>query len=342
MLRLLARTFGTTICLLSIPALARAQTEATTDLFKGKTISLYIGTGAGGLFDLYGRLVATHLADHLPGHPIIVVQNMPGAGGVRMANQLFNQVPKDGTVIGLPLSTLALLETVSFPGVQYHTSEFTWFGRVSTNTDITVSRPGKGPANVQDARKVESIIAGATNGSNASIEPLGLNAFAGTKFKVISGYNSSSEGLLAFDRGEVDGASTSWDTLKRTRKQQLNEGKVKVIVQYGTDRHPEMLDVPASAEFGETAADKQLLGIYAPGAMLGTALAGPPGMSPAVTKAYRQAFDAMLQDPLFRQDVERSGNEFNHPVSGTDLQDLLTHALSLSDDVRQRAKAAFK
>jgi tripartite-type tricarboxylate transporter receptor subunit TctC len=330
-------------CLLwaTVATCSAASAQEQQDLFKGKTISLYVGTGAGGLFDLYGRLIASHLADHLPGHPTVIVQNMPGAGGVRMANFLFSQAPKDGTAIGVPLSTLALLETVSFPGVQYRTAEFTWFGRASANVDITISRPGKGPGSIEEARKAESVIAGATNGSNASIEPLGLNAFAGTRFKVISGYNSSSEGLLAFDRGEVDGASTSWDTLRRTRPQMLKDGSIKVLVQYGPARHPEMRDVPASAELAQSAEDAKLLNVYAPGAMLGTALMGPPGMSTTLVEMYRQAFRDTLADDRFVKDLEKSGNEINQPLGGVELQKVLSDNLNLSDQMRARAKAAF-
>jgi tripartite-type tricarboxylate transporter receptor subunit TctC len=325
---------------LSLPIAASAQT--VEQAFKGKVINLYIGTGAGGVFDFYGRLAATHLGRHIPGHPSIVPQNMPGAGGINMANFLFHRAPKDGTALGLTLSGVALLEAVEQPGVQYKTAEFNWLGRLNANTDITIMSRNAKVQSAADATRIEAVIAGATPGSGASVDPRGPNAFAGTKFKIISGYETSTAGMLALERGEVEGATTTWDTLKRTKEAWLRDKLVTVILQYTVKRHPELASVPTSVELGRTAEDKQLLTLYATGATAGASLAAPPELPGERVAALRAAFDAMTRDPQFLADIARSGAEFNEPLGGAQLQQLLADLLATSPALRQRAKQAYE
>jgi tripartite-type tricarboxylate transporter receptor subunit TctC len=266
---------------------------------------------------------------------------MPGAGGVRMANFLFHQAPKDGTAIAIPLSTIALLEAAGFAGVQYRTTDFTWLGRLSANLDITIIRKGSGIANLEDARTRQVVIAGATNGSGASIDPQGLNAFAGTKFKIISGYESSSAGLLAFERGEVDGATTTWDTLKRTHSKWLKDGIVDIIVQYGETRNKQLPDVPASAEFAKDARSRKLLALYSPGAMVGTALIAPPGIPEDVANLLRKAVDEIATDKSYLSELSVIGTEPTDVLTGAAMQDKLKEGMALRPEDTAAVKAAF-
>ena len=192
--------------------------QGADQFFKGKTINLYIGFGPGGTYDYYGRLAARYLGRYLPGEPTVVAQSMPGSGGLRAANYLFSAAPKDGTAIGVIPQTAAIEDALRNPGVQYKAAEFNWIGRMTAILEVHFTWKTSKGKTIEDARQHEIPLAGTGSGSPSEGYPKLLNAFAGTKFKIISGYPSSTEGMIAMERGEVDGALTSWNTVKRTRQ----------------------------------------------------------------------------------------------------------------------------
>ncbi len=225
-----------------LPQAAAAQ--GADQFFKGKTINLYIGFGPGGTYDYYGRLVARFIGRHIPGEPTVVAQSMPGSGGLRAANYLFSAAPKDGTAVAVVTQTAAIEDALRSPGVQYKAAEFNWIGRMTAILEVHFTWKTSKGKTIEDARQHEIPLAGTGSGSPSEGYPKLLNAFAGTKFKIISGYPSSTEGMIAMERGEVDGALTSWNTIKRTRPQWIQNRDINVLVQYGAERHPEMRDIP--------------------------------------------------------------------------------------------------
>src|SRR5688572_1507420 len=227
--------------MLLLPQAVSAQTA--DQFFKGKTVNLYIGFGPGGTYDYYGRLVARYLGRHLPGEPTVVAQSMPGSGGLRAANYLFSAAPKDGTAIGVIPQTAAIEDALRNPGVQYKAAEFNWIGRMTAILEVHFTWKTSKGKTIEDARQHEVPLAGTGAGSPSEGYPKLLNAFAGTKFKIISGYPSSTEGMIAMERGEVDGALTSWNTVKRTRQHWIKNRDINVLVQYGAERHPELRDI---------------------------------------------------------------------------------------------------
>jgi tripartite-type tricarboxylate transporter receptor subunit TctC len=305
-------------------------------LFENKTIDLVIGYASGGGYDIYGRLVARHLGRHLPGNPVIVPRNMPGAGSLTAANYIYNNAPKDGTTIGIVTQTLKEEELLETPGIRYEAGKFTWIGRVTSNVNLSVTWQTSKVKTIADAMKHEVPVA-----SNliAGVLPAVLNNVVGTKFKLINGYAGSNEGMLAMERGETDGAMTTWDTLKVSKREWLNEKRVNILVQYAPERHRELPAVPTMVELAKTQEDRQILELFSAAASIGRSFIGPPGLSSDRVKVLREAFQQMLKDSEFFAEVEKLRLDFD-PMSGEKLHQLVEGISIDSPAVRERARAA--
>jgi tripartite-type tricarboxylate transporter receptor subunit TctC len=303
-----------------MPATAMAQ--SAEQFYKGKTVNLYIGFSAGGSYDYYGRLVARHIGKHLPGDPTVVAQSMPGAGSFKAANYLYNVAPKDGTAMGIVSQTMALEEALKTPGIKYKSADFNWLGRVTNIVEVTLTWETSKAKTIEDAMKYETPVASTGPGSPSMGYPLLLNALAGTKFKVITGYTGSTAGMLAMERGETDGALTSWNTLKVTKQDWLKNNKINLLVQYTLERSEELPKVPSVVELGKTAEDKQMLGFYASGGEIGRSFLATPGIPADRVKVLRAAFNATMKDPAFKAEIEKSKAEFN-PLPGEKVQKLI-------------------
>jgi tripartite-type tricarboxylate transporter receptor subunit TctC len=315
--------------------------EPADPFFKNKTINIYIGFGGGGTYDYYGRLVARFLGRHIPGTPNVIAQSMPGSGSFRAANFLFSAAPKDGTALGVITQTTAIEDALRSPGAQFKAAEFNWIGRMTAILETHFTWKTSKAKTVEDARLYEVPVAGTGAGSPSEGYPKLLNALAGTKFKIISGYPSSTAGMLAMERGEVDGGLTSWNTLKRTRQHWLAAGDINVLVQYAAQRHPEMPSVPAVLELASTPEGKAALAFYVSGAELGRSLVAPPGLPADRVAILRTAFSAMLKDRDFLAEIEKSGQEF-YPASGEEVQQLIARAANAPRDVVERTEAILR
>ncbi len=320
------------------PGLALAQSPE--NLFARKTVTIYIGNTAGGSYDLYGRMVARFLGKHLPGNPNVVATNMPGAGTLKAANFIYEVAPKDGTAIGIVTETLALEQTVANPAVQYDAAKFNWMGRIASSNNIHMQWSTSKVQSIEDAKKYETTVAAAGAGNLSEVIPNLLNKVIGTKFKVISGYPASAEGMLAMERGEVEGAASSWAAVKTGKKAWLTEKKIKVILQDVPERSPELPDATALGELGDTPADKQLLGLYASGGAIGRAFILPPGTNPVALKALQDGFNAMVKDPEVIAEMEKVGLDLE-PLPGEALRAATARTLAAPDDVKARARAIF-
>jgi tripartite-type tricarboxylate transporter receptor subunit TctC len=329
---LLAATF-----LSSAPA--GAQTQSVEQFYKGKTVNVYIGYGAGGGYDFFGRLVAKHIGRHIPGQPTVVPQNMPGAGSLRAANFVYNIAPKDGTALGIITQTVGLEEALKTPGVQYKAAGFYWIGRMTSNVDMMLTWHTSKVKTIEDAMKYEAPVAGTGPASPAEFMPKVLNHVIGTKFKVITGYPGSNEGMLAMEKGEVEGATTSWNTIKTSKQDWLKDKMINLVLQYTPERHRELPNVPDMVELAKTPEQKQILALYASGAAIGRSIFTSPGVPAARVKALRDAFDAMLKDPQLLADVKQTKAEFD-PMSGVELQKLIEQAGNIPPAVAEKARAA--
>ncbi|MDB5648602.1 MAG: hypothetical protein JWL62_122 [Hyphomicrobiales bacterium] len=334
------KMIGTAMFWAALAASPGAQAQSNDGMFARKTITIYIGNTAGGSYDLYGRMLARYLGKHLPGTPTVVATNMPGAGTLRAANYIYDVAPKDGTAIGIVTETLALEQVTSNPAVQYDAAKFNWVGRMASSNNVHIQWHTAKVQSIEEAKTTETAVAAAGAGNISETIPTLMNRVLGTKFKVVSGYPASAEGMLAMERGEVDGTATSWAALRTGKKEWLRDKKIKIILQDVPERSADLPDVPALGELGATVADKQLLGLYASGGAIGRAFIAPPGVPAEIIKVLQDGFTAMTKDPEVIAEMQRVNLDLD-PLPPASLKAVVEKTLATPDDVRARAKSIF-
>jgi tripartite-type tricarboxylate transporter receptor subunit TctC len=302
---------------------------------------MVVTSEAGGGYDLYGRLIARHIGNHLPGQPRVVVQNMPGAGGIVGANYLFNLAPRDGTVIGVVPEILAISQLIDNASSKYDARQFLWLGRVNSNVGVQHTWKSSGIATIADAKRREVVVAGVGPASYSVIFPRLLNALLGTKFKIVPGYAGASAATLAFERGEVDGVDTPWSVIKATKGEWLRDNRINILVQYCVGRHPDLPDVPAVVDLAETQEQHQILGLYASACAIGRSVAAPPGLPADTATTLRAAFTATIRDPALLAETQKAGIELN-PLSGADLQQLVANTFDIPPSVIEKVKGLLE
>jgi tripartite-type tricarboxylate transporter receptor subunit TctC len=324
-----------------LAAIAPTGAQPAEPFFKGRTINLYIGFAPGGTYDYYSRLFARYIGKHIPGNPSVVAQNMPGAGSFSAANFLYAVAPKDGTALGMITQAAAIEEALASPGVKYKSADFNWIGRMSGVVELHFTWKTSPARTLEDATRAEIPLAGTGPGSPSEGYPKLLNALAGTRFKVISGYPGSTQGMVAMERGEVDGALTSWNTLNRTRKDWLRNHDVNLLVQYVPERHRDLPDVPTALDAAKTPEGRAIMAFFISGAQVGRSIVAPPGVPAERIKVLRAAFDAMLKDPELLAEIEKTGLEFA-PGSGEQLQQTIAATAGTPREVVERTQAILR
>jgi tripartite-type tricarboxylate transporter receptor subunit TctC len=319
---------------------AEAQQSAES-FFKGRTINVVVGYAPGGGYELYARFYAQYMPRYIPGNPSMVLQFMPGAASLQAANYVFNEAPRDGTVLGVVTQTLMLEEAMGTQGVRYKAADYDWIGRMTAAVEVELISKRAQAKTIEDVRRYETICGGSGPASPSEGYPRLLNAFGGTKFKIISGYPGAAEIMTALDRGEVEAMENSWGVVARSKREQLASGDIKVIVQGALERSPALPDVPTVVEVGLTDEGKAALAFYTSSAAVGRSMLGPPGIPADRLKALRDAFNAVQHDADFLTDIKKSGAEYE-PETGEYLQDLAKKIATTPPDIVARTAKALK
>ena len=314
-----------------------ARADGVADFYKGKTVTIYIGYPVGGTYDLYGRLAARHLGQHIPGHPNVVAQNLPGAGSVKAGNFLYAVAPKDGTALGVIADTSATEQLLGDPGIQFVSAKFNWIGRISSSLNVLAVRAGAKAKTAQDFFKDQTIVGGTGPTAPSVAYPRVLDALLGTKFKVVTGYVGSSDSCLAVERGEIDGCTPGWVMVKSIKQNWLKDKSVNVLLQWSNERHPDLPNTPTMVELGKTPQEKAVIGLYASATDLGRALLAPPNVPAARVKALRAAFMAMIKDKDFVADLNKAHMDLD-PLSGEALQKVIENVSNVKPDVLKKAR----
>jgi len=340
--RLLSGILRTCLMVLAAVMMATLPTRAQTveQFYRGKTIDLIVGFAAGGGNDLYARSLGRYIGKHIPGNPTVVVRNMPGAGTFLATNAVYNTLKRDGTVMALAASTLPLDEKFGGEGVRFKTAELSWIGRLAARVDVVMMWKTSAVKNIQDATIYPSILAATTIGSPVVMYPNLLNNVIGTKFKIVRGYQGSREGMLAIEKGEAEGHSTSWEALMSAHPDWIKNKDVNIIVQFSLQRRPELSDVPAAVELGRTAEQTQILKTVMNTTEIGLAVFSAPQVPADRLMALRRAFDATMVDPDFLVEANSEGIGIS-PLAGERLQSLVTEVADLSPELTAAAKAAY-
>jgi tripartite-type tricarboxylate transporter receptor subunit TctC len=302
----------------SAPALAQSGAEP----FAGKPLTMVIGFGPGGGYDRWGRTVASHIGKHLPGKPTVVPQNMPGAGSLVAANHIYTAAPKDGTVMGIIARDAALAELTGLQGARFDATKFSWIGSPAVETSVCVAFHTAKVKTAKDLFDKELIIGNTGPGTGTYTYPKALNGLLGMKFKLISGFPSSTDVFLAIERGEVEGICESLDSALEKRPEWITEKKLNILFQGGAEPNPQIKDVPFILDFAKTDEQRQALRFLYAGQGIGRPFVAPPDLPADRLKMLRDAFNATMKDPEFIADVKKQKLELE-PQTGEQLEKLL-------------------
>ena len=325
---------------LAAPLTASAQ-DAVADFYRGRTVNLIVGYSVGGGYDTYARIFARHVGKHIPGNPQVVVQNMPGAGSLKLANYLYNVASKDGTVIGTFSRGLAMEPLIGGDNTQYDSTKFSWLGSGTNEFSVFVAWHTSPVRTWNDVITKPFTVGGEGSGSDPDIYALMLKNAFGAKLKLISGYPGTAEVTLALERGEVDTrASWSWSSLKALRPQWIVEKKVHFPVQLNLVKNPELPDVPLIMEFAKTEAQRQMLKLVLSRQDMARPFIAPPGLPDDRRAALRRAFDDTMADPELIAEMKARGQEVN-PLRGVAIEKLIAELYATPKDVVVETRKAI-
>jgi len=327
-----------------------ARADAVADFYKKTRVKVVVGSTPGGGYDTYARTVARHLPNHIPGNPKIIVQNMPGAGGVVAANFVYNVGAQDGTIIGAPQRTVPLDQIMGFKGPKFDPKKFHWLGSVTNEAGVIAALKSSKVKSLEDAFKHAAVL-GSTGPSDSEIYPALLNNVMGAKFKLIAGYPGSAQIHLALQRGEVEGYSQSWSSFKIQAGKNL-ETKFTPLVQISLKPLDEMskMGVPMIMDFVDR---KHVLPQYSVEdaktwwklMLTAKAMGRPYVVGPKVpadrVKALRKAFMDTARDPKFVDDAKKQRREVS-PVSGEEVQQMIADLAAVPKPTIGKVKDLIK
>jgi len=324
-------------------AAAQAPGDGPPISFAGKQIRLFVGFSPTGFgYDTYGRLLARHLGQYLPGKPSVVVLNKPGAGSLNLANYIYNVAPRDGTeiaIVGRGVAADPMLAG-NASNAMFDATRFAWLG--SMNNEVSgfyIRQPGPA-ATLADILAGANLKIGATGaGGDQQVFAAALNALLRTRLTTIGGYPGTNEILLAVERGELDGiVGYSWGVARSGNRDLLESGKLKIVMQLALGKHRELPTVPLVTDFVSDPDDKKVLEVIFSRQSMGRPLVAPPGLDPRLTQVLRAGFAAAMNDPELMAESARTGLEIN-TVRGEDVQALVEGLYRSPPAVVARAQA---
>jgi tripartite-type tricarboxylate transporter receptor subunit TctC len=303
-----------------------------------RPVTIYVAGTAGGGIDLYARLVSRHIGRHIPGKPTVTVQVMPGAGGIRAANYLAEQAPRDGTAMTTFAGGPILEPLIGARNPGYDMSGFTWIGAITKDVGLCIAWGATPFKTIDDVRQQQMVVAGTGAGSETDTWPVVLNDVIGTKFKLVTGYVGTQETILAIERGEAHGRCVfSYSALKIAKPDWLRDKKINVLVVTALERSPDFPRVPAVVDLVAKPEDRQLLELMVGPSAMARPFAAPPGLPANKAALLRRAFDATMQDPEFRAEAERIQADLA-PTRGEEVQQLVARLYATPRPVVERVK----
>lgn len=318
-----------------------ASADAVADFYRGKTIEIYNGLGAGGAYWTYARSLAQHLGDHVPGKPNVVVKTMSGGASRVLANWLYNVAPADGIVFGGLHERMGLEPHINPQGIRFDGQKFNWIGSIAKQNSVCITWHESPIKTIDDAKKREVIVASSGAATTASIMPRMLNVMLGTRFRIIQGYEVA-ETFLAMERGEVDGmCGYGWASLKTQKPDWIENNRLNMLLQFSSSPHPEIPHVQTMIDLVGEGRDRQVLNILFGTQEMGRPYTAPPGVPMERVTALRRAFDATMKDPEFLKTAARSMLEVD-PITGEEIEALLAELYGYSKEVTDRVESFRK
>ncbi len=329
---------GLTISLSSLaPALAQAPEQ---EFFKGKTITIVTSTGPGGVYDLVGRLTARFMGRHIAGAPNFVVQNMPGGGNMLATNYMYEIAPKDGTSIAVVNNAVPLNQVLDGRGVRFDSSRFNWIGSTGGRNEAVFAFRTAGVNTVDDLMTKEIVLGGTAPGSSIVIYPTAMNNLLGTKFKIVTGYKSSTEVFLAMERGEIAARSGSLASIYAGYGNWITENRLVFLAQIGLRRDKDLPDTPLLTELAKTEEDRQVMALISSPSALGQPYLAPPGVGADRIALLRKAFAATMADAEFNAEATKAQVDIA-PISGEEIASIVSSVVRASPAIVAKARAAL-
>jgi tripartite-type tricarboxylate transporter receptor subunit TctC len=320
-----------------------AHGVSAPEFYKGRVVQVLVGFSPGGGYDLYARVLARHLGKHIPGHPTVVIQNMPGAGSVKAANYLYNVAAKDGTVMatfdrGLPMERL-LGRT---EGQRFDATKFTWIGSVTDEPSICAFSRSSGIGSWQDMKTKPFKVGGAGATADDEIYANVLRNMFHLPLRVVSGYPGRAETVLSIQRGEIDGlCGWSWSSLMSRDRRLYDSKDVTVSLQLGVEKNLDLPGVPLVGDLTADPKEKAALKLIFSRLTIARPFAAPPGLAPERAGTLREAFDATMKDPQFLAEMQRLALEVR-PQSGVHVEQLVREVYTYPAEIVKIAAEATK
>jgi tripartite-type tricarboxylate transporter receptor subunit TctC len=323
-------------CLLGLPvallvaACGSPAGDQTADTFyRSRSVSIIVGSGAGGGFDTTARLVARHLGRHIPGTPTVIVVNMPGAGGLVAANHLFNAAPKDGTVIGLFPEAQVMNQLTGGEGVEFDLLKFNWLGSSYNDPNVCVVRADAPVTRFDEliGRAMPIAIGGTGPGADSHDAPRVVAKATGANLRTVAGYTTTNDVRLGIERGEVQGMCLGWESVRSTAGQWLQDKYARVLVQNGVARHPDLPDVPLALDYARDDESRALLRLFDAPSSISKPFALPPDVDERLVRVMRDALSATFRDAAFLADAATMRLDFQ-PKTGQEIQQVLREVLA--------------
>ncbi len=318
-----------------------APATAQDSFFRGKTITLVVGFGTGGGYDTYARLLARHYGGHLPGKPNMIVQNMPGASGIKSGNYIYKVAPRDGSAISLFNKSMPTYEVLERPGVRFKSKELAWLGSIESANATMIIMASSGIKTMADAGKREVILGAVSSSGSMAFYPAMTNRLLGTRFKIISGYRGSRGVTMAMERGEVEGVgSPPWTSWLSTRPDWVREGKINVLAQLGLKKDPS-IPGPLLTDLVKDEKARKIVELVSTDIAIGRPVVAPPGLPKARIALMRRSFDATMNDPKLRADAARLKLQVA-PETGEAIAKLVAAMIDTPKDIIEETKQTIE
>ena len=327
------------VALLTGGAIPRADAAQPEPFFAARTINILVGFGPGGANDVWARTIAAHLGDHIPGRPRVIVENVPGAGGLKLMNQLYGISPKDGTVVGLINRGIAFEALFGGEGVLFDPLRMNWLGSPDRDTTVCVARKDAPVHTMRDLFTRQLVVGATGSGADTAIYPEFLSALLGMKFRTIKGYQGTKDISLAMERREVEGLCVAYDSLLREPLAQ--QGQINILFQAALTPDPRLKGIPVATDLAASDADRMALRLFFARVELGRPFVLPPGVPADRVTMLRNAFRDTVADAGFRSDARRQGLNIDY-VSGEKLQASIAAAFRSPGSVLQRTRSALR
>ncbi|MGE5537969.1 MAG: Bug family tripartite tricarboxylate transporter substrate binding protein [Gemmatimonas sp.] len=315
-----------------------AAAQSVAEFYQGKSMDFVVGSGAGGGYDIYARLLARRMGEHIPGKPTLIVKNVVGGGGIRAANLLYSVSPKDGSVIATVSRAMITAPVLGVDAAKFDAAKFSWIGNLTGEDSVCVSWHTAPVKTWDDVLKTKLIVGTAAPGTSTYTFPALLKNMFGAKFEMVTGYPDASQAVLALERNEVQAICQTYSTIKANHPSWIKDGTVNVLAVVGVRRNAELPEVPAAAEFATTDEQRQIIKIILGPELIGRPVFGPPGIPGDRVAALRDAFVKTAKDPDFLADAARQNLEID-PTGGQEIQELVADILSAPPEMMTKAQA---